>query len=217
MRVIGILEFFESRRHVTLRARRRSQGEHKGKGAGDRGGEPRKVGAPPQLDHGTATALDQRRRPRPELEEATSVDEVASTVAFERPSLRSAAAPDGTVTILFSDIEGSTALNERLGDVRRQLAAITAEIESALVSHPAFDPNLFATGILLLYMQLLDYLAGAAAQTTLSRGDLLRVRNPSPVLHSGAALLLLIVAVTLSVSRFCISATWVIRLSSCRP
>jgi class 3 adenylate cyclase len=46
------------------------------------------------------------------------VDDVASTVASERPSLRPAAAPDGTVTILFSDIEGSSALNERLGDVR---------------------------------------------------------------------------------------------------
>jgi class 3 adenylate cyclase len=43
---------------------------------------------------------------------------VASSVTAERPSLRTAAAPDGTVTILFSDIEGSTALNERLGDVR---------------------------------------------------------------------------------------------------
>jgi eukaryotic-like serine/threonine-protein kinase len=46
------------------------------------------------------------------------VDEVALSVASERPSLRPAAAPDGTVTILFSDIEGSSALNERLGDVR---------------------------------------------------------------------------------------------------
>src|SRR4051794_4768558 len=44
----------------------------------------------------------------------SSVDEVAASVASERPSsLRRAAAPDGTVTILFSDIEGSTALNER--------------------------------------------------------------------------------------------------------
>jgi class 3 adenylate cyclase len=51
-------------------------------------------------------------------EPASAVDDVASTVASERPSLRPAAAPDGTVTILFSDIEGSTALNERLGDVR---------------------------------------------------------------------------------------------------
>jgi class 3 adenylate cyclase len=48
----------------------------------------------------------------------TSVDEIASTVGSERPSLRPAAAPDGTVTMLFSDIEGSTAMNERLGDVR---------------------------------------------------------------------------------------------------
>jgi class 3 adenylate cyclase len=48
----------------------------------------------------------------------TSVDEVASTVGSERPSLRPAAAPDGTVTMLFSDIEASTALNERVGDVR---------------------------------------------------------------------------------------------------
>jgi class 3 adenylate cyclase len=67
---------------------------------------------------GTAPALDGTRRLTREREAATSVDEVASTVASERPSLRPAAAPDGTVTILFSDIEGSTALNERLGDVR---------------------------------------------------------------------------------------------------
>ena len=49
---------------------------------------------------------------------ATSVDDVAATVGEERPSLRPAAAPDGTVTMLFSDIESSTAVNERLGDVR---------------------------------------------------------------------------------------------------
>jgi class 3 adenylate cyclase len=32
--------------------------------------------------------------------------------------LRPHAAPDGTVTILFSDIEGSTQMTERLGDQR---------------------------------------------------------------------------------------------------
>ena len=70
------------------------------------------------LPRGAAPALDGTRRPRPDGEEASSVDEVASTVASERPSLRPAAAPDGTAPILFSDIEASTALNERLGDVR---------------------------------------------------------------------------------------------------
>jgi class 3 adenylate cyclase len=43
---------------------------------------------------------------------------VASAVQSEQPDLRSHAAPDGTVTVMFSDIEGSTSINERLGDER---------------------------------------------------------------------------------------------------
>src|SRR3954465_9033041 len=65
----------------------------------------------------TTPALEPERRSRSRPDTQSSVDEVASSVAASRPSLRPAAAPDGTVTILFSDIEGSTALNERLGDV----------------------------------------------------------------------------------------------------
>lgn len=51
-------------------------------------------------------------------------------------AVQKAAAPDGTVTLLFTDIEGSTALNERLGDlryvelVRRHHAIIRAQIQS---------------------------------------------------------------------------------------
>src|SRR3954454_7280475 len=63
-------------------------------------------------------ALRRARPARGEPNAVSSVDEMAISVAAERPSLRPAAAPDGTVTILFSDIEGSTVLNERLGDVR---------------------------------------------------------------------------------------------------
>ena len=48
----------------------------------------------------------------------TSIDAVAASVQAEKPDLHSHAAPDGTVTIMFSDIEGSTASNERLGDKR---------------------------------------------------------------------------------------------------
>src|SRR4051812_1805493 len=73
-------------------------------------------GAPPRR---RAVPTFERSPTRVAVPEATSsVDEVASRVAAERPTLRPAAAPDGTVTILFSDIEGSTALNERLGDTR---------------------------------------------------------------------------------------------------
>ena len=49
-------------------------------------------------------------------EDSTSIDEVAESVAAERPPLQHGAAPDGTTTVLFSDIEGFTALNDRLGD-----------------------------------------------------------------------------------------------------
>ena len=46
------------------------------------------------------------------------IDAVAEAVQAERPGLGSAVAPDGTVTLLFTDIEGSTVLAERLGDER---------------------------------------------------------------------------------------------------
>jgi len=46
----------------------------------------------------------------------TSIDVVAESVRRERPEIATHAAPDGTVTIMFSDIEDSTGLTERLGD-----------------------------------------------------------------------------------------------------
>ena len=53
--------------------------------------------------------------------------------------------------------------------------------------------NVFATVVLLMYMRSLDHLADLAA----SSGDLGAVRSSSPVLHAGAALLLLLVATVL--------------------
>jgi hypothetical protein len=57
--------------------------------------------------------------------------------------------------------------------------------------------NVFATIVLLLYMQTLGSLARLAAAT--SGDDLGGLRSPSPVLHAGAALLLLFVAAGLAV------------------
>ena len=59
--------------------------------------------------------------------------------------------------------------------------------------------NVFANVILLMYMRTLSYLAGVAAQQTLSNTDIRGLSSPSPVLHAAAGLLLLLVAVTLSV------------------
>ena len=45
----------------------------------------------------------------------SSIEDLADWAEVERPDL-ARLAPDGRVAIMFSDIEGSTALNERIGD-----------------------------------------------------------------------------------------------------
>jgi hypothetical protein len=56
--------------------------------------------------------------------------------------------------------------------------------------------NVVATIVLLLYMQTFRFMAGVAADPS---ADLGTVRNASPALHAGAALLLLLAATTLAV------------------
>ena len=58
--------------------------------------------------------------------------------------------------------------------------------------------NLLATIVLLLYMQTLAYLADVAEPAS-SSADVRELRTLSPVLHAGAAVLLLLVATTLAV------------------
>lgn len=60
--------------------------------------------------------------------------------------------------------------------------------------------NLFATGILLLYMQTLTFLADTARTTSATDG-MDALRNPSPVVHAVAAVALLLVALVLSVHK----------------
>ncbi|MEJ7704410.1 MAG: hypothetical protein WKF47_12395 [Geodermatophilaceae bacterium] len=60
--------------------------------------------------------------------------------------------------------------------------------------------NLFATGVLLLYMQTLSFQSGLAADATASGAELSVLRrSPTAVIHASGAMLLLLVAVTLSV------------------
>ena len=59
--------------------------------------------------------------------------------------------------------------------------------------------NLLATGVLLMYMQTLGSLADRAALSGWSDGNLSALRSASPVLHAGAALVLLLIATGISV------------------
>jgi len=77
----------------------------------------RELGMTPLAERAVAMRFDARGTVMP-LDVRTSIDRVSESVEREKPDLRTHAAPDGTVTLLFTDIEGSTALNERLGDRR---------------------------------------------------------------------------------------------------
>ena len=59
--------------------------------------------------------------------------------------------------------------------------------------------NVVATIVLQLYMQTLKHLGDVATATALSGTGLGGLRDPSPVLHAAAALLLLLVATTLAI------------------
>lgn len=60
----------------------------------------------------------------------SSIDDLARWADVERPDLVRIAAADGSVAILFSDIEGSTALNTELGD--RGWVALLAKHDAVL-------------------------------------------------------------------------------------
>ena len=82
-----------------------------------------------------------------------SIEQIALTVTTERPDLSGRTAPDGTVTILFSDIEASTSITERLGDLRWQevLHTHNAIIRSQVATHGGFEVKSLGDGFMLAF------------------------------------------------------------------
>ncbi len=93
------------------------------------------------------------RRARPELAGASTIDEVESRVRSERRNLRPASAPDGTVTMLFSDIEGSTELNARVGDERwlELLRLHHVIVRRAVHEHGGFEVKVQGDGFMIAF------------------------------------------------------------------
>jgi len=83
----------------------------------------------------------------------TSIDAVAAVVESQQPDLRKHASPDGTVTILFSDIEGSTAKTEELGDQRwmEVLREHNAIVREQLAAHDGFEVKSEGDGFMLAF------------------------------------------------------------------
>jgi class 3 adenylate cyclase len=82
-----------------------------------------------------------------------SIHVVAAAVARERPDLVGHASLDGTVTILFTDIENSTAMFEKLGDLRAHeiLHEHNAIIREQLAAHQGFEVKSMGDGFMLAF------------------------------------------------------------------
>ena len=81
------------------------------------------------------------------------IEAVAEDVRDEWSQLRSQVAPEGTVTIFFSDIEGFTSLNERVGDRRAQevLRDHYKLVREELLTHRGFEVKVHGDGFMVAF------------------------------------------------------------------
>jgi eukaryotic-like serine/threonine-protein kinase len=122
-----------------------------------------------------------------------SIDTMISAVESERPDVRSFAAPDGTVTILFSDIENSTLMAERLGDTRwiEVLRAHNAIFRGHLRAHGGHEVKSQGDGFMLVFSDPRRAIECAAAiqrdlaEREVGDGERISVRMG---LHAGEAI-----------------------------
>lgn len=82
-----------------------------------------------------------------------SIDVIASLVSIERPDLSDHAGDDGRVTVMFSDIEGSTELTEQLGDaaMHRVLHRHNEVIRRAVAGHGGTEVKSQGDGFMLTF------------------------------------------------------------------
>jgi eukaryotic-like serine/threonine-protein kinase len=126
-----------------------------------------------------------------EVDVTTSIDEMVSELEQERPDMRAHAAPDGTVAILFSDIEDSTVLTERLGDERwlEVLREHNAIFREQLARHDGYEVKSQGDGFMLAFPDpcealecAIDVQRAFAERERDGSGEVLRVRMG---LHTG--------------------------------
>jgi class 3 adenylate cyclase len=82
-----------------------------------------------------------------------SIDVIADTLGSERPDLAPHAAPDGTVTLMFSDMEGFAAMTDRLGDLeaREVIRVHNAIVREQTSAHGGYEVELQGDGFLLAF------------------------------------------------------------------
>ena len=127
------------------------------------------------------------------IDVSTSIDFMADAISSEQPDIAALAAPDGQVTILFSDIEDSTLITERLGDQRwlEVLRAHNALFRRLVSSHGGFEVKNQGDGFMLVFpdsgraLECAAAIQRALAESDPVEGERVRVRIG---MHAGEAI-----------------------------
>lgn len=84
---------------------------------------------------------------------STNLEAVTDAVVHERVDLRTRTAPDGTVTLMFIDIEGSTRMAEQLGDIRwlELLRETNAIVRAEVARHGGFEVKTIGDAFMLAF------------------------------------------------------------------
>jgi class 3 adenylate cyclase len=82
-----------------------------------------------------------------------SIDALTTSLEAKPPDLAAQAAPDGTVTLMFSDMENFTAMTERLGDAAayKVMATHNGIIRERTKAHGGFEVELLGDGFLMAF------------------------------------------------------------------
>ncbi len=83
----------------------------------------------------------------------SSLQVLAEAVQEERPNLETRRGPDGTVTLLFTDIEDSSVLNEKLGDIRwmELLRTHNQIVRSQAARHAGYEVKSYGDGFMFAF------------------------------------------------------------------
>jgi class 3 adenylate cyclase len=111
------------------------------------------LGMKPLLEQALAAKLEAQGVTSGSHDQQLSIDVVAYQVDRKRPDLSATAAPDGTVTLMFSDMEGFTRMTERLGDLsaREVIRNHNRIVREQLAAHGGYEVELQGDGFLLAF------------------------------------------------------------------
>jgi len=113
---------------------------------------------------------------------SNSIEAVVHAVHDERPDLRAHAAPDGTVTFMFTDIEGFTPVTERLGDqhAHEVLLAHNQAIRRLVTAHGGHEVKSQGDGFMIAF--------GSAARALRCSVAIQRAMSAYSEEHPGSAI-----------------------------